>query len=100
MGVVLVEMQNGIPAFRKSSEIGMLFAMFQMLGTPTWSEELKMMHDFRGVLGTCPFPAVPRPRVFPFGSADQQRDLIQASLDFCPSTRISADDASRHAWLS
>ena len=100
LGVVLVEMQNGIPPFRKSSEIGMLFAMFKMLGTPTWCKELEMMRDFRGALGTCPFPAVPRPRVFPFGSADQQRDLIQASLDFSPSTRISADDASRHAWLS
>lgn len=86
LGIVMVEMQNGIPPFRGSSEIGMLLAMFKMLGTPIWSKEVTMMRDFRGVLGTCAFPSFPRPHVFPFGS-----QLIEATLHFSPSMRISAD---------
>ena len=99
-GVVMVEMQRGIPPFRRSSEISMLFEIFKMLGTPTWSKEVTMMRDYRGVLGTCVFPTFPSPQVFPFGSPGQNRDLIQAALHFCPSTHISADAAMRLAWFS
>jgi serine/threonine protein kinase len=79
VGVVMVEMHNGIPSFRRSSEIGMLFDMFNKLGTPTWSKELTAMRDFRGVLGTCALAKFPCPEVFPFGSPGQDQDVIRAA---------------------
>ena len=99
LGVVIVEMLNGIPPFTSSSEVGMLFAIFKKLGTPTWSKAVAGMRDFRGVLGTCVFPTFPCPQAFPLGSPGPDQDLIRATLCLCPSARISADLAVRHAWF-
>ena len=102
MGIVLVEMAIGTPPLADSSEIGMLFKMFREFGTPKqalWSE-LTGMQEYRGKFGTCPFPSFPPPQTFPYDiycSAGIQ--LARAMLQLSPSLRVSAHQATEHAWF-
>ena len=102
MGIVLVEMAIGPPPLEDSSEIGMLFKMFREFGTPKqalWSE-LTGMQEYRGKFGTCPFPSFPPPQTFPYGIyclAGIQ--LARAMLQLSPSLRVSAHQATEHAWF-
>ena len=102
MGIVLVEMAIGTPPLEDSSEIGMLFKMFREFGTPKqalWSE-LTGMQEYRGKFGTCPFPSFPPPQTFPYGIyclAGIQ--LARAMLQLSPSLRVSAHQATEHAWF-
>ena len=102
MGIVLVEMAIGTPPVADTSEIGMLFKLFREFGTPNQAvwRELIAMREYTGKLGTCPFPSFPPHHTFPYGIyCEAGIQLARAMLQLSPSMRVSAHQATEHAWF-
>ncbi|KAG2484594.1 hypothetical protein HYH03_016635 [Edaphochlamys debaryana] len=95
-GCVLAELLNVAPLFRADSEIGMLYDIFQKMGTPgkgTWD----------GMPVSSGFPdAEPQPlhKLVPRLSHDPcGQELLGGLLALDPTRRLSATQALRHPWF-
>jgi cyclin-dependent kinase 3 len=101
VGCLLAEFATGRTLFRGDCEIGQLFEIFQLLGTPSeqngiWWPSVADLPEYR-----YSFPDwAPQDlqQVFPSVDADGI-DLLKALLRYDPSLRISAKDALRHRWF-
>lgn len=101
LGCVLAEMIMGCPFFPGSSEIGMLFVIFQKLGTPDnemWPGVQTLIH-WKHSLPRFPVPSLEqhikrRPEVGAAGF-----DLMLSFLQYHPSMRITAPCAKQHLFL-
>jgi serine/threonine protein kinase len=99
VGCIFAELARGKVLFRGDSEIGQLFEVFQVLGTPcdsTWAGVSKLP-DFREVFPK--FPGKHMKDVLPQLDADGA-DLLQLMLRYNPADRISAKEAMRHPWFN
>jgi len=100
VGCIFAELARGKVLFRGDSEIGQLFEIFQVLGTPndatTWPGVSKLP-DFREVFPK--FPGKKLNDVLPQLDADGV-DLLQLMLRYNPADRISAKEAMRHPWFN
>ena len=99
VGCIMGELAKGRVMFRGDSEIGQLYEVFQVLGTPneatTWPGVTKLP-DYRDVF---PQWAGRHLRdVIPGLDADGI-DLLYAMLRYNPSDRISAKEALKHRWF-
>jgi cyclin-dependent kinase 3 len=101
VGCIFAELVRGKVLFRGDSEIGQIFEVFQVLGTPTDSEGswpgVSRLPDYRDV-----FPrwcaqnlASLVPQLDPEGV-----DLLSQMLRYNPIDRISAKEALQHPWFS
>ena len=99
VGCIMAELCRGRVLFRGDSEIGQLFEVFQVLGTPTETEwpGVSRLPDFRDA-----FPRwAPQnlASVLPQLDADAI-DLLGHMLRYNPADRISAKEALQHPWFS
>ncbi|KAH9588785.1 Protein kinase domain [Trypanosoma melophagium] len=98
MGCVLAELTRGTPLFTGDTAISQLFAIFQLLGTPseeTWRGVSTLAHH------NVNFPQWhPTPLATAVPTLDAQGvDLLQRMLVYDPRRRITAYDALRHSWF-
>ena len=107
-GCILVEMEQGLPPFQERSEIGMLFKIFSICGTPSDCEwqSLRASGDvqavgYRGRFGNQIFGKFRRRQTPPWGDAygESMRDLASSILRVDPAKRMSASDALLHPWM-
>lgn len=100
VGCIFGELARGKVLFRGDSEIGQLFEIFQVLGTPnehtTWPGVSKLP-DFREVFPK--FPGKALSEVTPQLDAEGI-ELLQMMLAYNPAERISAKEAMRHPWFN
>ncbi|CAD2214137.1 cyclin-dependent kinase [Angomonas deanei] len=101
VGCIFAELARGKVLFRGDSEIGQLFEIFQVLGTPADMEGswpgVSILPDYRDV-----FPKWPPKRlssVMPQLEADAV-DLLAKMLKYNPSERITAKEALQHPWFN
>ncbi|KEG08160.1 putative protein kinase, putative,cdc2-related kinase [Trypanosoma grayi] len=98
MGCVMAELAKGSPLFAGDTSISQLFAIFQILGTPseaTWRGVSSLPHhnvDFPQWRPTPLSDVIPT--LDPAGV-----DLLQQMLVYDPRQRITAYDAMRHSWF-
>ncbi|KAG2484596.1 hypothetical protein HYH03_016637 [Edaphochlamys debaryana] len=99
-GCVLAELLNVAPLFRADSEIGMLYDIFQKMGTPgkgTWPAARAMCNYNEQ------FPkwgAKPLHKLVPRLSHDPcGQELLGGLLALDPTRRLSATQALRHPWF-
>ncbi|EAN84916.1 putative protein kinase [Trypanosoma cruzi] len=98
MGCVMAELAKGTPLFAADTAISQLFAIFQVLGTPsesTWRGVSSLSHhnvDFPQWRPTSLSSVIPT--LEPEGI-----DLLQRMLLYDPRQRITAYDALRHSWF-
>lgn len=83
----------GKPIFPAASEIGLLFTIFQLLGTPKAKDypEMSSFKDFS--------PSYPKfePQGIHFeGAFKEAEELVQKMLAINPVERISIEEALRH----
>lgn len=101
LGCVFAEMIMGSPFFPGSSEIGMLFVMFQKLGTPSndmWPGVETYLH-WKHSLPNFPVPSLEqhinkRPEVGAAGF-----DFMLSFLQYYPDRRATAQCAKQHPFL-
>lgn len=99
VGCIFAELARGRVLFRGDSEIGQLFEIFQLLGTPvdnSWPGVSKLP-DYRDVFprwpGSSLNSAIP--------TLDSEGvDLLASMLRYNPTERISAKEALRHPWFA
>jgi len=101
VGCIFAELVRGKVLFRGDSEIGQLYEVFQVLGTPqenngSWSGVSKLP-DYRDV-----FPKWnPQPLQNILPQLDGQGiDLLSQMLKYHPGDRISAKEALKHPWFN
>lgn len=101
VGCIFAELARRKVLFRGDSEIGQLFEIFQVLGTPADAEGswpgVSRLPDYRDV-----FPKWPAKRlgqVLPELSPDAI-DLLSRMLKYDPAERISAKEALQHPWFN
>ncbi|KAG5464614.1 hypothetical protein GH5_00063 [Leishmania sp. Ghana 2012 LV757] len=101
VGCIFAELARRKVLFRGDSEIGQLFEIFQLLGTPVDAEGswpgVSRLPDYRDV-----FPKWTAKRlgqVLPELHPDAI-DLISKMLKYDPRERISAKEALQHPWFS
>ncbi|CAG9583573.1 cell division related protein kinase 2 [Leishmania major strain Friedlin] len=101
VGCIFAELTRRKVLFRGDSEIGQLFEIFQVLGTPTDTEGswpgVSRLPDYRDV-----FPKWTAKRlgqVLPELHPDAI-DLLSKMLKYDPRERISAKEALQHPWFS
>lgn len=101
VGCIMAEFMKGRVLFRGDSEIGQLFEIFQVLGTPSEPSGLwpgvSRLPDFRDA-----FPKWSPQNlmtVLPGLDADGA-DLLGAMLRYDPCTRISVKEAMMHPWFN
>jgi cyclin-dependent kinase 3 len=101
VGCIMAEFAKGRVLFRGDSEIGQLFEIFQVLGTPTEASGLwpgvSRLPDFRDVFPRWTPQALQA--VIPQLDAEGA-DLLGAMLRYNPADRISAKEALRHPWFN
>lgn len=101
VGCILAELARGRVLFRGDSEIGQLFEVFQVLGTPgemngLWPGVSKLP-DYRDVFPKWQGQSLAS--VLPMVDAEGI-DLIASMLRYNPAERISAKEALRHPWFN
>lgn len=101
VGCIFAEMVRGKVLFRGDSEIAQLFEIFQVLGTPSESDNswpgVSRLPDYRDVFPR--WPKKPMSEVLP--QLDSEGcDLLNAMLRYSPGERINAKDAMAHPWFS
>lgn len=101
VGCILAELARGRVLFRGDSEIGQLFEIFQVLGTPgemngLWPGVSKLP-DYRDVFPK--FPGQSLASILPTVDAEGI-DLIASMLRYNPAERVSAKEALRHPWFN
>lgn len=100
-GCVIAEMATGRPLFNGDSEIGTIFKIFQLLGTPNkdhWKEALDLEH-FK-----IKFPVWPDSGLTPLLAVQPELkgnglDLIRQLLQYNPQDRLKARRAMEHRFL-
>jgi cyclin-dependent kinase 3 len=101
VGCIMAELARGRVLFRGDTEIGQLFEMFQVLGTPNEANGLwpgvSRLPDFQNA-----FPRwAPQDMKALIPTMDAQGlDLIARMLRYDPAERISAADALSHPWFA
>jgi len=98
IGCIFAEMVLQGPLFNKYTELGMLFQIFQTLGTPT--EEMwpgvSQLQDFKQTFPKWPAKSFNTifPNLDPAGV-----DLVSLMLQYDPNKRISSKAAMQHVWF-
>lgn len=101
VGCIMAELSKGKVIFRGDSEIGQIFEIFQVLGTPNESEGswpgVSRLPDFREAFPRWPAQNIGSilPELEPEGV-----DLLLQMLRYNPADRISAKEALRHPWFN
>ena len=100
VGCIFAELARGRVLFRGDSEIGQLFEVFQVLGTPgeangSWPGVSKLP-DFRDAFPK--WTGRNLGEMMPHLDADGV-ELVHMMLRYDPSERISAKEAMRHRWF-
>jgi cyclin-dependent kinase 3 len=98
VGCIFAELARGRVLFRGDSEIGQLFEVFQVLGTPnatTWPG-VSQLPDYRE--GFPQFPGKSLSTILPDLDA-AGIELLGMMLRYNPAERISAKEALRHPWF-
>ena len=98
VGVTLVELEVGRCPFRSRHEIGMLFSMFNVLGTPEpdeWNNVGMQRAGLLGEMGVSILPNFSKLKQKPWGSAfgDEFQELVTALLQFVPENRLTPQQA-------
>ncbi|GLI70334.1 hypothetical protein VaNZ11_015290 [Volvox africanus] len=100
VGCIMAEMINFEPIFKADTEIGLLFRIFEKLGTPNkevWKELPGLAH-FSDQFPS--FPAKPIQELVPRLANDAAGlDLLSRLLTYDPSFRITARQALEHPWF-
>lgn len=100
VGCILAEMVNWEPLFKADNEIGLLFRMFERLGTPTvdtW-QELPGLSYFSDQFPR--FPPKPWHELVPSLATDPLAlDLLSRLLVYDPRQRLTASQALDHPWF-
>ncbi|GLC55296.1 hypothetical protein PLESTB_000969300 [Pleodorina starrii] len=100
VGCIMAEMINFEPLFKSDTEIGLLFRIFERLGTPTpdvWRDLPGLAHFSDEFPNFRPRPMhelVPRLANDPHGL-----DLLSRLLAYDPNRRITARQALDHPWF-
>jgi len=100
-GCIFAELFLRKPLFAGDDYIHQMNLIFDFLGTPT-GDDLKFVTNpnaLQFIKNMTVRPAKPYKKKFPTASADAI-DLMQKMLSFNPHTRISADEALAHPYLS
>ncbi|CCW59943.1 unnamed protein product [Phytomonas sp. EM1] len=101
VGCIFAELARGKVMFRGDSEIGQLFEIFQVLGTPIDCEGswpgVSRLPDYRDVFPK--WPAKHLDQIIP-GLDAEGIDLLMRMLKYDPAERISAKAALRHPWFN
>ncbi len=95
IGCIFAEMEKGIPLFTGRSEIGQLYEIFRLFGTPK----------------ECIWASVTKWKIFPFWKGYDIKkiltdmgyfglDLINQFLQYAPEKRISAENALSHSYFN
>ncbi|EFJ53187.1 cyclin dependent kinase [Volvox carteri f. nagariensis] len=100
VGCIMAEMINFEPLFKADTEIGLLFRIFEKLGTPN----LEVWKDLRGLTHFSDdfpnFPPKPMRQLVPRLAGDPAGlDLLSRLLTYDPSRRITARQALEHPWF-
>lgn len=101
VGCIMAELARGKVLFRGDSEIGQIFEVFQVLGTPTETEGswpgVSRLPDFRDAFPRWPAQNLSGllPDLEPEGV-----DLLSQMLRYNPVDRVSAKEALRHPWFN
>ncbi|PNH08866.1 Cyclin-dependent kinase G-1, partial [Tetrabaena socialis] len=100
VGCIMAEMINFEALFRADTEIGLLFRLFEKLGTPT----VDVWHELPGLAHFSEqfprFPARPWQELVPRLRDDSLGlDLLSRMLAFDPRHRITASQALEHPWF-
>ncbi|KAG2502003.1 hypothetical protein HYH03_000499 [Edaphochlamys debaryana] len=100
VGCIMAEMVNFEPLFKSDTEIGLLFRIFEKLGTPTpeaW-RELPGLAYFSEQFPR--FPPRPLAELVPRLAGDAAGlDLLRRMLVYDPRQRITASQALEHPWF-
>ncbi|EIE27517.1 cell division control protein 2-like protein B [Coccomyxa subellipsoidea C-169] len=99
IGCIFAELVNGTPIFLGDSEIGQLFKIFEVLGTPTdnvWGG-VTNMPDWQAQFPQWPQQDLAQvvPRLDPEGV-----DLLRQMLEYDPQKRITAKRALQHPYFA
>eukprot|EP00878_Enallax_costatus_P032606 GHUV01035849.1.p1 GENE.GHUV01035849.1~~GHUV01035849.1.p1 ORF type:complete len:318 (+),score=128.09 GHUV01035849.1:863-1816(+) len=100
VGCILAEMLNREPLFRSDCEIGLLYKIFEALGTPDdsmWAGVERLQYYRRDFPRWQPKEwgqLVPRLARDPVGI-----DLLASMLSYNPESRITAGQALKHPWF-
>ncbi|KXZ52035.1 CDKG1 protein [Gonium pectorale] len=101
VGCIMAELINWNVLFRSETEIGLLYAIFQRLGTPTvamWKDVLGMPH-YSSVFPN--WKPQPMHEVVPRLAHDAAGlDLLSRLLTYDPRLRITAGQALQHPWFA
>jgi cyclin-dependent kinase 2 len=97
-GCILAELATGLPLFQADTQLGMLMAIFQLLGTPDEAQ-------WPGITGLPDWsPQFPRFRARGLAQAAPQLgpvglELLSRMLCYDPARRITARQALAHPWF-
>ncbi|OMJ94280.1 hypothetical protein SteCoe_2622 [Stentor coeruleus] len=97
VGCIFAELLNKRTLFNGQTPIDQLSKIFNTLGTPDY-DEWPGMNYLPTYLPSQPSPKMSFSRAFPNASAPAI-DLLEKMLAFCPSRRISADEALQHEYF-
>eukprot|EP00755_Sulcionema_specki_P032360 Sspe_Gene.98574::Locus_71973_Transcript_1_1_Confidence_1.000_Length_1014::g.98574::m.98574/K02206/CDK2; cyclin-dependent kinase 2 len=100
VGCIVAELTNGRPLFRGDSEIGQLFHIFQIMGTPrpsTWPD-FEKLDFFRP--GYPSWDPLPPEKVFTTPQHPHFYSFIYSILELNPAARASAVKALRHPYFT
>ena len=98
VGCILAEMFSGKKLFHGDSEIGQLYAIFQVLGTPNeenWPGVSKL-RDYKNFFPK--WSSLDRSKICP-GLSEDGLDLLEKMLRYDPLQRISMKEALKHPFL-
>ncbi len=104
MAATIAEVETKSAIFAKSTEVGVLFQIFRILGTPSAEEwpEISKHKGICGTFGTVSLPRFARPEQQPWGRifGEPFRDYLNSMFRTRPQARATAETAASHQWLS
>ena len=99
-----MKMEHGMPPFVAASEVGMLFVIFHICGTPSsgqWQSLHASSKPLQGLLGGPLVGSFKEQFPKPWGDAhgELMRSFVLTLLQLDPEKRPSAATALLHRWL-
>ena len=99
VGCVIAEMATGMPLFPGNSEIGTIFKVFEMLGSPTEGERMSHLPNFKSTFPRWRHQGWRNIRNTLSQVGESGIDFLERVMVYDPTTRLVAKAALKHEYF-